>query len=1212
MNGYTIIEGKQVTADDIEQARQLDRLVYDEEYFVSLQQCLQWYGRNRQIYTMLRDNQSGNIIAYVNLSPVTAEYYEKIRSGNFVDTFLPAEAIVDYDLPDIYDLYFSSIVVHPDYQNLGLLLTLFNAIAKKFLNLGKEGILIRRMVADAVSERGVKFCKLFGMTCLKGSSHDSQIYEAELLPPNFRVSSKPTRELYSFYQEKAVELGMYSTQTTAETPDIESTPYMDTDSRGKVFISYSSKDADVAKRVCEFLEENGMPCWIAPRNVDPGANYPAQIVQSIRSCSAMVLLASENTNRSGHVSNEVNLAFSNKKLIIPFRLEKIVFSDEYLYYLNRKHRIDAYQDMAQGLDLLLHTLKQNMVSSDLSLPIQSPQPVPKNQSPSEDASPVDLDAIHHISRKYFKRSFSSLADNRSREMLEKNTADYSSMFSVISCVKHGSTTVDFDEDLIDFLVQAICGTHEENAVKIIGNSGTDKNALTQLIYLNLYAQANRTGDIIPFYINLAFYEKQTYDTSEKIATQLEKELSQDLKPFLDYCRTNPKSHPIILIDGLRDYVFSKTLIEHVLAEKLSRLPNLVKVVSVDTNLIGNKRRQKKVIALAPSSFEYTVQITPVDLVDEEQCFRFYEAFGRIHGTDVSILHEKMKQMSFYEIDPYILRLSSAILLDNLYNSAFTISDLYEAMCLEMFNGNRELLLQAAKTAYEFAYSDNDFNDVDVFSARHWTVIKRHKSIVEFLISYYYVYKLTEFEDDWDIPFFEQVLPKEITRFITPRLNDSFLNEEKVIKLCKAHYDKMGVLGKSEMTFWLGRLKSSRLALESTTLLRSYYDQIKTTLLEKEENKLYFDLTERKADLFLMRGILVSLIYKGIDSMAVEYITLMLNDDLPNIINRGFHLEYYGDKPYIPNKDVLDFDDDVRVGERTLKRLVKNITQHLSLNRSVVTPVLELDLFTMCSLIQNRIGGDKVTTLFDIYPYVEQCVSFLNSYSERIRHVSDTQVNAYFGMIRIDFTRFLEQRRPLAVQSEVLNRYGAVRQVKRTGWVDLGIPDPESIAEHMYAAWLMGMLNLPESYPVDGYDKNAILSMLMIHDLGETVTGDIPRPKKIGHPEYDQDEDLVMRQFLLRGTYPGVTNLRYYYNLWDEWYEQRTINALVAKDLDRLQAMYQLCCYYIAQPEQFSDERVIGWLRESAEIQTEIGIILFEKLIKNNSDFASIFRHFPQL
>ena len=123
-----------------------------------------------------------------------------------------------------------------------------------------------------------------------------------------------------------------------------------------VFISYSSKEYAEATKVCIFLESKGIKCWMAPRNITPGASYASQIVSAINECSALVLLASQDSNDSGHVSNEISIAFDKKKTIIPFRLKEFDFSDEFIYFLGRKHWINAFENFDKGLDLLLHTL----------------------------------------------------------------------------------------------------------------------------------------------------------------------------------------------------------------------------------------------------------------------------------------------------------------------------------------------------------------------------------------------------------------------------------------------------------------------------------------------------------------------------------------------------------------------------------------------------------------------------------------------------------------------------------------------------------------------------------------------------------------------------------------------------------------------------------------------------------------------------------------
>lgn len=131
---------------------------------------------------------------------------------------------------------------------------------------------------------------------------------------------------------------------------------MSEEKEGKAFISYSTHNQDIAFKVCDYLEEAGIACWIAPRNVVAGANYAGQIVSAIRNCDAFILIASNAINESGHVSNEVSIAFDAKKDIIPFKIEETEFSDEYLYFLGRKHWIDAHIDIEEGLKLLKSSL----------------------------------------------------------------------------------------------------------------------------------------------------------------------------------------------------------------------------------------------------------------------------------------------------------------------------------------------------------------------------------------------------------------------------------------------------------------------------------------------------------------------------------------------------------------------------------------------------------------------------------------------------------------------------------------------------------------------------------------------------------------------------------------------------------------------------------------------------------------------------------------
>jgi hypothetical protein len=71
-----------------------------------------------------------------------------------------------------------------------------------------------------------------------------------------------------------------------------------------VFVSYASQDIAVANAVVEALERHGLACWIAPRDVTPGAVYADAIVRAISGAHTVVMVLSENAIASPHVGKE--------------------------------------------------------------------------------------------------------------------------------------------------------------------------------------------------------------------------------------------------------------------------------------------------------------------------------------------------------------------------------------------------------------------------------------------------------------------------------------------------------------------------------------------------------------------------------------------------------------------------------------------------------------------------------------------------------------------------------------------------------------------------------------------------------------------------------------------------------------------------------------------------------------------------------------------
>ncbi len=100
-----------------------------------------------------------------------------------------------------------------------------------------------------------------------------------------------------------------------------------------VFISHSSKDFAIAKKVCDYLEKNGHQCFIAPRDIRSGKVYAQELVEGIDRSDVILVLLSRAANESPHVLREIERAVSKKISVLVYRLEEVELSKSLEYFL---------------------------------------------------------------------------------------------------------------------------------------------------------------------------------------------------------------------------------------------------------------------------------------------------------------------------------------------------------------------------------------------------------------------------------------------------------------------------------------------------------------------------------------------------------------------------------------------------------------------------------------------------------------------------------------------------------------------------------------------------------------------------------------------------------------------------------------------------------------------------------------------------------------
>ena len=113
------------------------------------------------------------------------------------------------------------------------------------------------------------------------------------------------------------------------------------ESNQDVFISHSSADSKLAYAMCAYLEEKGIRCWIAPRDIPGGVKYGKSIIMGVKTCKIIVVLFNNSANASEGVETEVERAFHYKLTLIPFKLDETIPSDSLEFSFGSFQWLDA-------------------------------------------------------------------------------------------------------------------------------------------------------------------------------------------------------------------------------------------------------------------------------------------------------------------------------------------------------------------------------------------------------------------------------------------------------------------------------------------------------------------------------------------------------------------------------------------------------------------------------------------------------------------------------------------------------------------------------------------------------------------------------------------------------------------------------------------------------------------------------------------------------
>ncbi|WP_255464446.1 HD domain-containing protein [Nitrosopumilus sp. b1] len=129
----------------------------------------------------------------------------------------------------------------------------------------------------------------------------------------------------------------------------------------------------------------------------------------------------------------------------------------------------------------------------------------------------------------------------------------------------------------------------------------------------------------------------------------------------------------------------------------------------------------------------------------------------------------------------------------------------------------------------------------------------------------------------------------------------------------------------------------------------------------------------------------------------------------------------------------------------------------------------------------------------------------------------------------------------------------LKTIPRQGWIDkLNLTNPESVADHSYSMAVIAMF-LGDFLKID---TTKMIKMTLLHDLAESVTGDLTpeQASKINKNELEENTIKAILQEL-----PDSLS-KEYFEIWKEYLNKSSSESLIVHEIDKFEMAIQAIQY----------------------------------------------------
>lgn len=143
------------------------------------------------------------------------------------------------------------------------------------------------------------------------------------------------------------------------------------------------------------------------------------------------------------------------------------------------------------------------------------------------------------------------------------------------------------------------------------------------------------------------------------------------------------------------------------------------------------------------------------------------------------------------------------------------------------------------------------------------------------------------------------------------------------------------------------------------------------------------------------------------------------------------------------------------------------------------------------------------------------------------------------------------------------KVGNLKKLNRSGWVRHNVSNPESVAAHSFRSALLALVLSKEKK----VKRDRVVFLVLVHDLAESIVGDITPFEGISKEEKHNKEHKAMKSISGEIESPEILNL------FEEYLDGTTPESLIAKEIDNFELMLQAYEYELEQKinlEEFWD------------------------------------------